>query len=188
MYLGDWRISAEDRTKYDSYFQQCNPIQGYITGDEARKFFVQSGLSGEILRKIWDLSDLTVDGRLDKREFFIACHLISSQVKKHVPLPLTLPPTLLSDTITLTTNGILPSMPILPLSITPPSQPLVSGQLLKTAVIPSVSLTPTIRSKYLQQFHSLVDVTKTNGFMSGLQAKNILQQTGLSQTYLHQIW
>ena len=29
---------------------------------------------------------------------------------------------------------------------------------------------------------------KTNGSMSGLQAKNILQQTGLSQTLLQQIW
>ncbi len=55
-------------------------------------------------------------------------------------------------------------------------------------MIPPAAITPTIRSKYLQQFHSLVDVTKTNGFMSGLQAKNILQQTGLSQTLLHQIW
>jgi hypothetical protein len=55
-------------------------------------------------------------------------------------------------------------------------------------IIPPASITPTNRSKYLQQFHSLVDVSKTNGFMSGLQAKNILQQTGLSQTLLHQIW
>jgi hypothetical protein len=61
-------------------------------------------------------------------------------------------------------------------------------QPIKPAVIPPAAITPTIRSKYLQQFHSLVDVTKTNGFMSGLQAKNILQQTGLSQTLLHQIW
>jgi len=81
--IGDWRISAEDRVKYDSYFQQCNPIQGYVTGDRARNFFVQSGLPADVLRKIWDLSDLTTDGRLDKREFTIACHLISSQVYNH---------------------------------------------------------------------------------------------------------
>jgi hypothetical protein len=62
------------------------------------------------------------------------------------------------------------------------------SQPIKPVIIPPASITPTIRSKYLQQFHSLVDVTKTNGFMSGLQARNILQQTGLSQTLLHQIW
>lgn len=32
MYLGDWRIGADDRLKYDSYFQQCTPTQGYVTG------------------------------------------------------------------------------------------------------------------------------------------------------------
>ena len=29
-----------------------------------------------------DLADVTADGRLDRREFAIACHLISSQVEK----------------------------------------------------------------------------------------------------------
>jgi len=183
---GDWRISAEDRVKYDSYFQQCNPIQGYVTGDRARNFFVQSGLPADVLRKIWDLSDLTTDGRLDKREFTIACHLISSQVQKKCPLPPTLPPTLLSDAIIATSNGLPQPMPSL--STTPPSQPLIPGQSIRSAVVPSPTITPTIRSKYLQQFHSLVDVSKTNGFMTGLQAKNVLQHTGLSQTLLHQIW
>ncbi|CAF0939796.1 unnamed protein product [Adineta ricciae] len=185
---GDWRISADDRTKYDSYFQQCNPIQGYVTGEQARSFFVQSGLPADVLRKIWDLSDITADGRLDKREFTIACHLIASQVQKKVPLPATLPPTLLSDAIIITANSALPFTPAFPTSITPPGQPLAASHLLKPAIIPPSPLTPASRSKYLQQFHSLVDVTKTNGFMTGSQAKNILQQTGLSQTYLHQIW
>lgn len=67
---------------------------------------------------------------------------------------------------------------------------LVSEQLPSSNVNSSSinSLTPSIRSKYLQQFHTLVDVSKTNGFMSGQQAKTILQQTGLSNIILHQIW
>ncbi|CAF1269575.1 unnamed protein product, partial [Rotaria sp. Silwood1] len=192
---GDWRISAEERTKYDLYFQQCNPIQGYVTGDQARNFFLKSGLPGDVLHKIWNLSDITADGRLDKREFTIACHLISSQVQKKIPLPQNLPPTLLSDAIAITANGVPPPMSALPLSLVRPvtswgasGQSLVPVQSLKPVIIPPAPLTPTIRSKYLQQFHSLVDVTKTNGFMSGLQARNLLQQTGLSQTVLHQIW
>ncbi|CAF0970141.1 unnamed protein product, partial [Didymodactylos carnosus] len=65
-----------------------------------------------------------------------------------------------------------------------------TGNLLKSG-IPSPMLpplTPPLRSKYLQQFHALVDITKTNGFMSASQAKTILQQTGLPQPVLHQIW
>ncbi len=65
---------------------------------------------------------------------------------------------------------------------------MFSSQPIRPVSIPPAPITPAIRSKYLQQFHSLVDVTKTNGFMSGLQARNILQQTALSQTLLHQIW
>lgn len=65
---------------------------------------------------------------------------------------------------------------------------IFSSQPIRPAIIPPSPITPAIRSKYLQQFHSLVDVTKTNGFMNGTQAKNILQQTGLSQTSLLQIW
>jgi len=65
---------------------------------------------------------------------------------------------------------------------------LFSSQPIRPVSILPAPITPAIRSKYLQQFHSLVDVTKTNGFMSGLQARNILQQTALSQTLLHQIW
>ncbi|CAF3877940.1 unnamed protein product [Rotaria sp. Silwood1] len=157
-------------------------------GDQARSFFLKSGLPGDVLHKIWNLSDITADGRLDKREFTIACHLISSQVQKKIPLPQNLPPTLLSDAIAITANGVPPPMSALPLSLVPSGQSLVPVQSLKPVIIPPAPLTPTIRSKYLQQFHSLVDVTKTNGFMSGLQARNLLQQTGLSQTVLHQIW
>ncbi|CAF3438151.1 unnamed protein product [Rotaria socialis] len=192
---GDWRISADDRAKYDSYFQQCSPMQGFVSGDQARSFFIKSNLPGDILRKIWDLSDITADGRLDKREFTIACHLISSQVQKKVPLPQALPPTLLSDAIAITANGMSNPMPAFPLPITGAFNnwsasitPLVSGPPIKTVVVPPAPLTAAVRSKYLQKFHSLVDVTKTNGFMTGLQARNILQQSGLSQTLLHQIW
>ncbi|CAF4720326.1 unnamed protein product, partial [Rotaria socialis] len=49
---GDWRINAEERARYESYFQQCGPTQGYLLGEQARDFFVKSGLPGDILRKI----------------------------------------------------------------------------------------------------------------------------------------
>ncbi|CAF1464097.1 unnamed protein product [Adineta steineri] len=184
----NWRISPDERVRYEAYFQQCGPVQGYLTGEQAREFFVKSNLPGDILRKIWDLADVTSDGRLDKREFAIACCLISSQVQKTAPLPPTLPSSLLSD-LGAVPNGVPPA------SFNPANQPVIPDQLPGHVVkaadpnnIPIVPLTPIIRSKYIQQFHSIVDVTKTNGFMTGLQAKTILQQTGLSNVLLHQIW
>ena len=32
MSLAEWRISADERKKYETYFQQCSPIQGYVSG------------------------------------------------------------------------------------------------------------------------------------------------------------
>ena len=64
------------------------------------------------------------------------------------------------------------------------NQPLISSQ----SAVPPAPLTPAVRSKYLQQFHSIVDVTKAGGYMTGLQAKTILQQTSLAHGLLHQIW
>ena len=72
----DWRISADERARYESYFQQCGPVQGYlsgnsyifltildnskfssvfffVSGEQARAFFLKSKLPGDILREIW---------------------------------------------------------------------------------------------------------------------------------------
>jgi hypothetical protein len=45
IFLGDWRISADERIKYDSYFQQCSPTQGYVTGMIEWKFYVRKFLA-----------------------------------------------------------------------------------------------------------------------------------------------
>jgi hypothetical protein len=50
MYLGDWRISPEERVKYDSYFQQCNPIQGYLTGRFLKRFLLKLNKQVRLLR------------------------------------------------------------------------------------------------------------------------------------------
>lgn len=66
-----------------------------------------------------------------------------------------------------------------------------SSQIPKPPGTPNTSLepiAPAARANYLRQFHALVDVTKTNGFMPGSQAKNVLVQTGLPHHVLHQIW
>jgi len=37
---------------------------------------LESGLAGPMLKKIWDLSDVDKDGRLDSGEFAVAMYLI----------------------------------------------------------------------------------------------------------------
>jgi hypothetical protein len=36
--LGDWRISSEERIRYEAYFQQCGPVQGYLSGKIFKRY------------------------------------------------------------------------------------------------------------------------------------------------------
>uniref|UniRef100_A0A3B3BUN8 EH domain-containing protein n=1 Tax=Oryzias melastigma TaxID=30732 RepID=A0A3B3BUN8_ORYME len=41
--LNMWAISPEERVKHDQKFDTLSPSMGYVTGEQARKFFLQSG-------------------------------------------------------------------------------------------------------------------------------------------------
>ncbi|XP_078322482.1 intersectin-1-like isoform X4 [Crassostrea virginica] len=91
-----WKITGEDRAKHDSQFFQLKPINGFITGDQARGFFLQSGLPTAVLGQIWQLADMNSDGKMDKKEFSIAMHLIKKKLQGY-ELPKSLPPSLKAD-------------------------------------------------------------------------------------------
>ncbi|XP_054975715.1 intersectin-2 isoform X1 [Sorex araneus] len=86
-----WAITSEERTKHDKQFESLKPLGGYITGDQARTFFFQSGLPAPILAEIWALSDLNKDGKMDQQEFSIAMKLIKLKLQGQ-QLPVVLPP------------------------------------------------------------------------------------------------
>ncbi|XP_023367584.1 intersectin-2 [Otolemur garnettii] len=86
-----WAITSEERTKHDKQFDNLKPSGGYITGDQARTFFLQSGLPAPVLAEIWALSDLNKDGKMDQQEFSIAMKLIKLKLQGQ-QLPIVLPP------------------------------------------------------------------------------------------------
>ncbi|KAK2824628.1 hypothetical protein Q5P01_021803 [Channa striata] len=87
-------ISVDERAKHDQQFHSLSPTAGgYITGDQAKNFFLQSGLPPPILAQIWALADMNSDGRMDIHEFSIAMKLIKLKLQGH-PLPPTLPPSM----------------------------------------------------------------------------------------------
>ncbi|XP_042565924.1 intersectin-2a isoform X3 [Clupea harengus] len=85
-----WAITPEERSKHDRQFDSLTPTLGYVSGEQARKFFLQSGLPAPVLAEIWSLADLTNDGRMDRLEFSIAMKLIKLQLQGQ-PLPSSLP-------------------------------------------------------------------------------------------------
>ncbi|XP_051274480.1 intersectin-1 isoform X2 [Dicentrarchus labrax] len=134
-------ISVDERAKHDQQFHSLSPTAGgYITGDQARNFFLQSGLPAPILAQIWALADMNSDGRMDIHEFSIAMKLIKLKLQGH-PLPPALPPSMKQPPLPLppqTGFGMPPIAPIPPpLSAVPPlplpplpvgvSPPLVSS-------------------------------------------------------------
>ncbi|PIK33527.1 putative intersectin-1-like [Apostichopus japonicus] len=90
----EWRITAEERAKHDAQFYQLKPINGFVTGQSARQFFLQSNLPPAVLGQIWELADFNKDGRLDKLEFSIAMYLIKKKLENK-DLPVTLPNSLM---------------------------------------------------------------------------------------------
>uniref|UniRef100_A0A3Q2EGZ7 Intersectin 1 (SH3 domain protein) n=1 Tax=Cyprinodon variegatus TaxID=28743 RepID=A0A3Q2EGZ7_CYPVA len=93
-----WAITPEERGKHDKQFDTLAPVLGYISGEQARKFFLQSGLPASVLAEIWNLADMDSDGKMDRLEFSIAMKLIKLTLQgRNLPssLPITMkqPPT-----------------------------------------------------------------------------------------------
>ncbi|EGG19180.1 hypothetical protein DFA_02428 [Cavenderia fasciculata] len=83
-----------DRELYAQTFVTLGPVDGKITGASAKPILQQSGLSNDLLAKIWRLADIDRDGKLDSDEFSLAMHLINSSIKGF-PTPDQLPETLI---------------------------------------------------------------------------------------------
>ncbi|XP_070398703.1 intersectin-1 isoform X5 [Nothobranchius furzeri] len=131
-----FQISVDERAKHDQQFHSLSPTAGgYITGDQARNFFLLSGLPPPILAQIWALADMNGDGRMDIHEFSIAMKLIKLKLQGH-PLPFSLPPSLkqLPPPLAPQTSFGMPSLPPMAPIPAPISAPL--------PVVPPLPLPP----------------------------------------------
>lgn len=89
----EW-VVGKDKPTYDEIFYTLSPVNGKITGANAKKEMVKSKLPNTVLGKIWKLADVDKDGLLDDEEFALANHLIKVKLEGH-ELPTDLPPHLI---------------------------------------------------------------------------------------------
>lgn len=89
----EW-VVARDKPVYDEIFYTLSPINGKISGINAKKEMVSSKLPNSVLGKIWKLADNDQDGMLDEEEFALAKHLIKIKLEGF-ELPNDLPPHLI---------------------------------------------------------------------------------------------
>jgi len=85
-----WAVTAAEKAKYDSIFQQMQPEEGRVGGNKVAPVLKRSGLSTEVLRDIWNLVDMHEDGFLDADWFAVAMHL-TMKTKRGEPIPESLP-------------------------------------------------------------------------------------------------
>ncbi|XP_043846480.1 intersectin-1 isoform X5 [Dromiciops gliroides] len=154
--LDIWAITVEERAKHDQQFHSLKPISGFITGDQARNFFFQSGLPQPVLAQIWALADMNNDGRMDQIEFSIAMKLIKLKLQGY-QLPAALPPVMKQQPVAISgapTFGIggiasMPSLtavapvPMASIPVVGMSPPLVSS-VPTTAVPPLANGAPSV--------------------------------------------
>jgi len=70
-----WAIGTQDKERYDEVFMSLKPTNGLASGQAVRPVLERSGLPVDVLRTVWNLSDIDRDGCLDADEFAVAMHL-----------------------------------------------------------------------------------------------------------------
>ncbi|XP_043364120.1 intersectin-1 isoform X4 [Dermochelys coriacea] len=191
--LDIWAITVEERAKHDQQFHSLKPTSGFITGDQARNFFFQSGLPQPVLAQIWALADMNNDGRMDQMEFSIAMKLIKLKLQGY-QLPSALPSAMKQPPVAIPGAA---GFATLPKSSSfsrsgPGSQlnaKLQKAQSFDVASVPPVAewaVPQSSRLKYRQLFNSH-DKTMS-GHLTGPQARTILMQSSLPQAQLATIW
>uniref|UniRef100_A0A673BPM9 Uncharacterized protein n=1 Tax=Sphaeramia orbicularis TaxID=375764 RepID=A0A673BPM9_9TELE len=208
-----WAIRPDEKGKFEGIFESLAPVNGLLSGDKVKPVLINSKLPLDILGKIWDLSDVDKDGRLDKEEFIVAMHLVYRTMEKE-PVPSTLPVSLIPPSkrkkAAVTLPGAVSVLPAFsgfssgptPLKDTLRSTPPLSSA---TPLIPAaVNLSPqhsfksstqpvvnwvvpvADRERYAEIFKKTD--TDNDGLVTGTEVIEIFMHSNLSQTMLAQIW
>ncbi|KAM3841592.1 epidermal growth factor receptor substrate 15 isoform 3-T3 [Vipera latastei] len=182
-----WAVKVEDKAKYDAIFDSLNPVNGLLSGDKVKPVLLNSKLPVDILGRVWELSDIDHDGMLDRDEFAVAMFLVYCALEKE-PVPMSLPPALVPPS---KRKGI--SIPGVGQSVSPSTPNKECNQsVLPVSLLPSTSsvtqwvVSPTDRIKYHEIF--LKTDKDMDGFVSGVEARELFLKTGLPSALLAHIW
>ena len=98
--MDNWLINPQEKAQFDSQFARLDTANsGNVSGEQAVDYFSKSRLPEDDLATIWDLSDITSTGQLNRDEFAVAMYLIRQQLNKRGPLPTSLPSALIPPSL-----------------------------------------------------------------------------------------
>uniref|UniRef100_A0A6Q2Y2Z9 Epidermal growth factor receptor pathway substrate 15 like 1 n=1 Tax=Esox lucius TaxID=8010 RepID=A0A6Q2Y2Z9_ESOLU len=206
-----WAVRVKEKSKFDGIFESLSPVNGLLSGDKVKPVLINSKLPLDVLGKVWDLSDIDKDGHLDRDEFAVVSKLVLTFITKPISLTFPVPPVLPSSLIPPNKRkkslvGSLPgTVPMLPASPPPPKDSLRStpshGSMNSLNSAGSLSPKHTLKSAQ-HSVNWVVPVAdrgrfddiflKTDldldGFVSGMEVKDIFMHSGLPQNLLAHIW
>merc|ERR1719361_3018768 len=174
-------VKPEEKRKYDTLFDQLRPQAGLLPGDKVRNVMMGSKLPVSMLGKIWDLSDQDKDGLLDRYEFTVAMHLVYRALQGDM-IPDQLPTELGKDKEPqpLSTNINMAELNV-----------SYNGAIARPTSASSVQAVPwVVNAGDRLRYKALFEQTDNDkdGFISGVEIKNVFLQTGLPQNILAHIW
>ncbi|KAJ8679426.1 hypothetical protein QAD02_015213 [Eretmocerus hayati] len=173
----NWTINPQERAKYEQLFLTLEPVDGSVPGNKVRGVLMDSKLPLEVFGKIWDLADMDQDGKLNEQEFIVAMHLVSKALESNA-VPNLLPPELLSSA-----QKIVASRRPVPSKL--------EDSVSTTAVPEEVRTRDWVVSeedqKVADKLFAQAD-QDLDGFVSGLEIKDVFFQSGLPQQVLALIW
>jgi hypothetical protein len=92
-------ISGVMRSDWEVIFNKFPLTDGKVQGQDVMQHMMASGLLESVLRKVWGLSDIDGDGKLDLDEFCVASFLIDAKKKNVIDeIPTSLPDRLIPPT------------------------------------------------------------------------------------------
>merc|ERR1711981_653688 len=171
-------VKPEEKRKYDALFDQLQPQEEKLPGDKCRQVMVGSKLPMPVLGQIWDLADVDRDGFLDRYEFTLSMHLVYRALQGD-KVPNELPEELAPEKVPKSLSAV-PNINGAP-------KPVVQ-QAAPGPVVDAIPWVVNAGDRY--RYNVLFKQTDSDkdGFVSGIEIKNVFLQTGLPQNILAHIW
>ncbi|XP_060132893.1 epidermal growth factor receptor substrate 15 [Zootoca vivipara] len=179
-----WAVKVEDKAKYDAIFDSLNPVNGLLSGDKVKPVLLNSKLPVDILGRVWELSDIDHDGMLDRDEFAVAMFLVYCALEKE-PVPMSLPPALVPPSKRKGVS-IAGGVHLLPPSASSKESHQSMPPVTLKAPSPQWVVSPADKIKYHDIF--LKTDKDMDGFVSGVEARELFLKTGLPSALLAHIW
>ncbi|XP_069498315.1 epidermal growth factor receptor substrate 15 isoform X2 [Ambystoma mexicanum] len=184
-----WAVQLEEKTKYDVIFDSLIPVNGFLSGDKVKPVLLNSKLPVDVLGRVWELSDIDHDGLLDRDEFAVAMFLVYRALEKE-PVPMSLPTALVppSKRTSVSLPGALQVIPPLPSPPSKESRPSLPPVAILPTKAPAVQwiVSPVEKAKWDEIF--LKTDKDMDGYVSGLEVREIFLKTGLPSAVLAHIW